>query len=99
MRSPRPTTSATCRRRPVRCGSTPSRVARMATVISVHSFRGGTGKSNTTANVATLLAREGKTVAVVDLDIQSPGVHVIFRFNQDESMRHSLNDYLWGDCA
>ena len=28
----------------------------MAQIISIHSFRGGTGKSNTTANLATLLA-------------------------------------------
>ena len=70
----------------------------MARLISVHSFRGGTGKSNTTANVATLLAAEGRQVGVVDLDIQSPGIHVIFGFDQDRSMRRSLNDYLWGEC-
>lgn len=70
----------------------------MARLISVHSFRGGTGKSNTTANVATLLAAEGRQVGVVDLDIQSPGIHVIFGFDQDQAMRHSLNDYLWGEC-
>jgi MinD-like ATPase involved in chromosome partitioning or flagellar assembly len=70
----------------------------MARLISVHSFRGGTGKSNTTANVATLLAQEGQRVGVVDLDIQSPGIHVIFGFDQEQSMRHSLNDYLWGEC-
>jgi len=70
----------------------------VARLISVHSFRGGTGKSNTTANVATLLAAEGRQVGVVDLDIQSPGIHVIYGFDQDQLMRHSLNDYLWGDC-
>ncbi len=70
----------------------------MAQLISVHSFRGGTGKSNTTANVASLLAAVGRQVGVVDLDIQSPGIHVIFGFDQDKAMRHSLNDYLWGDC-
>jgi septum site-determining protein MinD len=70
----------------------------VARLISVHSFRGGTGKSNTTANVATLIAAEGRRVGVVDLDIQSPGIHVIFGFDQDRAMTHSLNDYLWGDC-
>jgi MinD-like ATPase involved in chromosome partitioning or flagellar assembly len=38
----------------------------MATIISIHSFRGGTGKSNTTANVASLLAAEGRRVGVID---------------------------------
>jgi septum site-determining protein MinD len=50
----------------------------MSKVISIHSFRGGTGKSNTTANVAMLLAAKGRRVAVVDTDVQSPGIHVLF---------------------
>lgn len=69
----------------------------MSTIIAVHSFRGGTGKSNTTANVAALLASEGRHVGVVDTDIQSPGLHVLFGLDED-SIGHSLNDYLWGKC-
>ena len=70
----------------------------MSKIVSVHSFRGGTGKSNTTANLAGLLAVGGARVGVVDTDIQSPGIHILF--NLDESqMVHSLNDYLWGKCA
>ena len=70
----------------------------MSKIISVHSFRGGTGKSNTTANIAALLATDGLRVGVVDTDIASPGIHVLF--NLDESdMVHTLNDYLWGKCA
>src|SRR5918911_5198076 len=70
----------------------------MSAIISIHSFRGGTGKSNTTANVATLLAAEGRRVGVIDTDIQSPGIHVLFGLD-DAQMAHSLNDYLWGRCA
>lgn len=66
----------------------------MTTVVSVHSFRGGTGKSNTTANVASILASEGFRVGVVDTDIQSPGIHVLFGF--DEGLQDTLDDYLWG---
>jgi len=69
----------------------------MPKIISVHSFRGGTGKSNTTANVTTLLAAEGMRVGVVDTDIQSPGIHVLFGV-EEEAMVYSLNDYLWGKC-
>ena len=50
----------------------------MAKIISIHSFRGGTGKSNMTANLAALLAAEGGRVGVIDTDIQSPGIHVLF---------------------
>ena len=69
----------------------------MSKIISIHSFRGGTGKSNTTANVAMLLAAEGRRVAVVDTDIQSPGIHVLFGLDQ-ATLNRSLNDYLWGRC-
>jgi MinD-like ATPase involved in chromosome partitioning or flagellar assembly len=70
----------------------------MAKIISIHSFRGGTGKSNMTANVATLLAADGLRIGVLDSDIQSPGIHVLFGMNQ-ETLSRSLNDYLWGRCA
>jgi MinD-like ATPase involved in chromosome partitioning or flagellar assembly len=69
----------------------------MSKIISVHSFRGGTGKSNTTANITTLLAMEGRRVGVIDTDIASPGIHVLFGMNEEE-MGLSLNDYLWGKC-
>jgi septum site-determining protein MinD len=69
----------------------------LAKIISTHSFRGGTGKSNTTANLAVLTARLGYRVGMIDTDIQSPGIHVLFRMEQDK-MQRSLNDYLWGKC-
>ena len=69
----------------------------MSKIISVHSFRGGTGKSNTTANLATILAATGLRVGVIDTDIMSPGIHVLFGLDEDD-MTFSLNDYLWGKC-
>src|SRR5690349_11920852 len=67
----------------------------MSKIISIHAFRGGTGKSNITANLAALLAAEGYRVGVIDTDIQTPGIHVLFDVDED---RRSLNDYLWGKC-
>lgn len=67
-------------------------------IISIHSFRGGTGKSNTTANIAAVLASQGLKVGVIDTDIQSPGIHVLFGLDPDE-MGNTLNDYLWGKCG
>jgi MinD-like ATPase involved in chromosome partitioning or flagellar assembly len=66
----------------------------MATIVSVHSFRGGTGKSNTTANVAAVLASQGKRVGVIDGDIQSPGIHTLFGLSGDD-VTTTLNDFLW----
>jgi len=67
-------------------------------IVSVHSFRGGTGKSNTTANLAATFALQGRRVGIVDADIQSPGIHVLFGLDTDRP-HHSLNDYLWGKCS
>lgn len=66
-------------------------------IISIHSFRGGTGKSNTTANTAVLMAASGLRVGVIDTDIQSPGIHVLFGIDEND-IKYSLNDYLWGKC-
>ena len=67
----------------------------MSRIVSIHSYRRGTGKSNTTANIATLLAADGRRVGVIDTDIQSPDIHVLFGLDE-AGMHHSLNDYLWG---
>lgn len=69
----------------------------MTKIVSVHSFRGGTGKSNLIANLAVTMARAGQRVGIVDTDIQSPGIHVLFGLDK-EKMDRSLNDYLWGRC-
>jgi MinD-like ATPase involved in chromosome partitioning or flagellar assembly len=66
-------------------------------IVSIHSFRGGTGKSNTVANVAAILAGQGKCVGVIDTDIASPGIHVLFNVD-DAAGGYALNDYLWGRC-
>lgn len=70
----------------------------MGQIIAIHSFRGGTGKSNTAANLAAMLACEGKRVCVIDTDIQSPGIHVMFGL-EGERISSSLNDFLWNGRA
>lgn len=70
----------------------------MSKIISIHSFRGGTGKSNITANVAVIVAQRGHRVGIIDTDIQSPGIHVLFDLDEEKTDR-SLNDYLWGRCT
>ncbi len=67
-------------------------------IVSVHSFRGGTGKSNTTANLAAQIALTGKRVGVVDTDIQSPGIHVLFGLDETR-MGKTLNDFLHSKCT
>ncbi|MGB3310232.1 MAG: MinD/ParA family protein [Nodosilinea sp.] len=69
----------------------------MPKVISVHSYRGGTGKSNLTANLATTVAQQGYRVGVVDTDMPSPGIHNIFGL-EPEMITKTLNSYLWGEA-
>ncbi|RLI58167.1 MAG: MinD/ParA family protein [Candidatus Thorarchaeota archaeon] len=66
-------------------------------IVSIHSFRGGTGKSNIAANLAAIAALDGRRVAVMDTDMASPGIHVIFGLGRT-TMKHTLNDYLRGEC-
>ncbi len=68
----------------------------MGKIVSIHSFRGGTGKSNTTANLASQMALAGKRVGIVDTDIASPGIHVLFGLDE-KLMGHTLNEYLRGE--
>jgi septum site-determining protein MinD len=71
----------------------------MSEIISIHSYRGGTGKSNTTANVGALMAQRGLRVAVVDTDLNSPGIHMPFGLDiEADDLGFTLNDYLWGHC-
>ncbi|MEU2656459.1 MinD/ParA family protein [Streptomyces sp. NPDC007325] len=69
----------------------------MSQIITVHSYRGGTGKSSTAANLALLLASAGRRVALVDTDIQTPALDVMFG-DVVGAVRRSLSDYLIGGC-
>lgn len=71
---------------------------RTTKTIVIHSFRGGTGKSNLTSNLAISMAKQGKRVGIMDTDLQSPGIHLLFGLD-DETITFTLNDYLWGRCA
>ena len=47
-------------------------------VISFFSFKGGVGRTTALASVAIQLARVGRRVCVVDLDLEAPGAGVAF---------------------
>ncbi|MDP2828895.1 MAG: AAA family ATPase [Sulfuricellaceae bacterium] len=43
--------------------------------IAFYSYKGGVGRSLALANLAYVLAREGKKVLVMDMDLEAPGQH------------------------
>ena len=69
----------------------------MSKIISIHSYRGGTGKTNITASLAAIAAGMGKRVGILDADVQNPGIYVLFGFDE-KNISNSLNDYLWSRC-
>lgn len=69
----------------------------MTSILSIHSYRGGTGKSNISANLAYLGALAGKRIALLDTDVASPGVHFVFGLEKDR-ITHTLTDFLFGKC-
>ena len=69
----------------------------MSKIISIHSYRGGTGKTNITASLAAIATSKGKRVGIIDADVQNPGIYVLFGLNE-QSIGNTLNDYLWSRC-
>lgn len=69
----------------------------MSRMLTLHSFRGGTGKSNLAANLAWLAAWRGAKVAVIDTDLQSPGIHVILGADTT-GMTQTLSDFVRNRC-
>src|SRR5262249_11662672 len=48
------------------------------TIITFYSYKGGTGRSMALANVAWVLASNGKRVLALDWDLEAPGLHRYF---------------------
>jgi MinD-like ATPase involved in chromosome partitioning or flagellar assembly len=69
----------------------------MVKIVSLLSFRGGTGKSNLAANLAWLAARGGAKVALLDTDLQSPGVHIVLQADMSRAV-FTLSDFVAKRC-
>ena len=64
-------------------------------IIAVHSYKGGTGKTSLSVNLAAIYARNGNKVCLMDLDFRAPSLHAIFK---DNNPVYYLNDYLNSIC-
>ena len=52
---------------------------RAGQIVTFYSFKGGTGRTMALANVAWILAANGKRVLIADWDLESPGLHRFFQ--------------------
>ena len=59
-------------------------------IITFYSYKGGTGRSMALANVAWILASNGKRVLTLDWDLEAPGLHRYFHpFMVDKELSSS----------
>ncbi|MEM2522363.1 MAG: MinD/ParA family protein [Candidatus Bathyarchaeia archaeon] len=67
----------------------------MGKIVAVHSYKGGTGKTLLSTNLAVTLAKHDKKVCLMDLDFRAPSLSTLFNIEKAEFW---LNDYLNGVC-
>ncbi len=67
----------------------------MGKIIAVHSYKGGTGKTLLSVNLAATFAQHGKKVCLMDIDFRAPSLYTILKMGKVE---YWLNDYLNGTC-
>jgi septum site-determining protein MinD len=59
--------------------------------IAFYSYKGGVGRSLALANISVILAKKGKNVGIIDLDVESPGQHLIFNIKPKSSKLELLH--------
>jgi MinD-like ATPase involved in chromosome partitioning or flagellar assembly len=65
----------------------------MGKIIAFHSYKGGTGKTLLSINLAATYAKMNKSVCLFDLDFRAPSLHAAFASDDVECW---LNEYLNG---
>jgi MinD-like ATPase involved in chromosome partitioning or flagellar assembly len=63
--------------------------------ISFHSYKGGTGKTNISGNLACYLAGKGLNVGLVETDVSGPGINALFSLK----IKKTLVDFLQGKAG
>ena len=67
----------------------------MSKIIAVHSYKGGTGKTLLSVNLAATFAKQGNKVCIFDLDFRAPSLFAILK---SENAEYWFNDYLNNTC-
>lgn len=65
---------------------------------TIHSSRGGTGKTVIATNLAVALANKGSNVALLDMDFRAPSLSMVFSKQINKPIKYWLNDYLENRC-
>jgi septum site-determining protein MinD len=70
-------------------------VIALGKIVAIHSYKGGTGKTLLSVNLAATLVKHGKKVCLLDLDFRAPSLSTVLKIEKAECW---LNDYLNGTC-
>ncbi len=65
-------------------------------VFAFYSYKGGTGRTTASANVSALLAAAGHRVLCLDLDLDGPGIAILFSLPEEGALPFPLQDYFRG---
>ncbi|MCD0252611.1 P-loop ATPase, Sll1717 family [Xanthomonas campestris] len=63
--------------------------------IVFYSYKGGVGRTTALVQTAFHLARRGRRVVLVDMDVEAPGLHKVVPPTKDGDVEFGLIDYLW----
>ncbi|MFW9928027.1 MAG: MinD/ParA family protein [Candidatus Thorarchaeota archaeon] len=70
------------------------------TTFTVHSFKGGSGKTSISINTCSLLAQLGYNVCLLDFDFHGPSLYALFNYPNHQEFRPKsyINDYIEENC-
>jgi hypothetical protein len=60
-----------------------------------YSYKGGVGRTTALVHMAFHLARSGERVAIVDLDVEAPGLHKVLPRPDGRPISAGIVDFLW----
>ena len=66
------------------------REARNAKVVMVTGPAGGEGKSAVAANLAVVMAQSGRRILLIDTDLKTPSLHLLFGVSRNRGLVHVL---------
>ena len=73
-------------------------------IVTFHSYKGGTGKTLLSVNLAIIFAKMGKRVCLLDLDLRASSLHSTFKNGKKQWVNDFLNkactiDNVLTDCS
>lgn len=67
--------------------------------LAISNYKGGVGKTTTAVNLATIYARQGQRVLLIDLDPQASATDFFGLYDQAEAEKRTSVELLYGNAA